>query len=76
MDKTNNKFNIYLYRILNITLNTPGGEESGGVTAKEFTQLAYQTKACSYEYLIHVSHNNKDVIFGTWQKDRTPMIEV
>ena len=76
MDETNNKFNIYLYRILNITLNTPGGEESGGVTAKEFTQLAYQTKACSYEYLTHESHKNKDKIFGTWKTTRTPMIKV
>ena len=72
----NNTFDIYLYRILDITLNTPGGVESGNKTAKEFTQLAYQTKACSYEYLIHESHDNKDVIFGTWQKTRTPMITI
>ena len=76
MDETNNKFNIYLYRILNITLNTPGGVESDNKTAKEFTQLAYQTKACSYEYLIGKPHGNKDAIFGTWQTTRTPMIEV
>ena len=76
INTTNNTFDIYLYRILDITLNTPGGVESGNKTAKEFTQLAYQTKACSYEYLTHESHDDKDIIFGTWQKTRRPMITV
>ena len=71
-----NTLDIYLYRILDITLNTPGGVESGNKTAKEFTQLDYQTKKSSYEYLIHESHNDKDVIYGTWQKNKLPMISL
>lgn len=66
----NNQFDVYLYRILNITV---GSDTSA---AKEFTQITYSTKPCSYEYLAALKDGEKSIIFGKWNKTKAPLVSI
>ena len=63
----NDQFNVYLYRILNITLGTDKKESL-------LTQLDYSIKKCSYEYLLSEADGESNIIFGKWQKNKLPLL--
>ena len=64
-------FNIYLYRIKNITKTAENNKES------LFGQLEYSELDCKYEYMIHEKRDEStDIMYGKWVTTQQPMISV
>lgn len=64
-------FNIYLYRIKNITKTAENNKES------LFGQLEYSKLDCVYEFMKHEQRDEQtDIMYGKWVSDKQAMISI